>query len=122
MLRLSRWHAQLIGGAKLNANAAAPPFEPGGRANASARRALQDTVAITDANIFAAVAECEAEDPACQNDLPHSQRTGTCGFDCPVSQATYGRIADWDVGAVTSFNNWENGCTENHVSKCGGPS
>ena len=63
------------------------------------RRALQpaETTPITDANIRTAVAECEAEDAACQ--------TGPCAFDCPISQATYGRIADWDVAAVTSFNN-----------------
>ena len=95
---------QLIGAAKLNASVvAAPPVEPGDPASASARRALQDTVAITDANIFAAVAECEAEDPACTS--------GTCSFDCPVSQATYGRIADWDVSGVTTFNNAGAGCT-----------
>ena len=104
-------HAQLIGAAKLNASAAAPPFEPGGRANASARRALQDTVAIADANIFAAVAECEAEDPACTS--------GTCSFDCPVSQATYGRIADWDVSGVTTFNNAGAGCSSSYASYCG---
>ena len=73
-----------------------------------------DTTPITDANIYAAVAECEAEDPACQ--------TGPCAFDCPNSQATYGRIADWDVGAVTLFNNWENGCTQDDESWCGGAS
>jgi len=80
------------------------------------RRALQpaETTPITDANIHAAVAECEAEDTACQ--------TGPCAFDCPNSQATYGRIADWDVGAVTRFNNWENGCTEDFESRCGGAS
>jgi len=102
-------HAQLIGAAKLNASVAAPPVEAGGRASASARRALQDTVAITDANIFAAVAECEAEDPACTS--------GTCSFDCPVSQATYGRIADWDVSGVTTFNNLGAGCSV--WSRCG---
>ena len=120
--------AQLIGGATLNASVVtAPPItEPGGRASASARRALQDTVAITDANIFAAVAECEAEDPACQNDLRASgsnnwndQRTGTCSFDCPVSQATYGRIADWDVSGVTTFNNHGAGCSNNNAYYCG---
>ena len=79
------------------------------------RRALQPTTTpITNANIHAAVAECEAEDPACQ--------TGPCAFDCPISQALYGRIADWDVGAVTSFNNWGNGCTETYESWCGGGS
>ena len=87
-----------------------------------ARRALQDIVAITDANIFTAVAECEAEDPACQQDLEWRHRAGTCSFDCPASQATYGRIADWDVSGVTTFNNWGTGCTETYESRCGGAS
>ena len=52
--------------------------------------------AITDANIFTAVEECQAESST---------------FDCPASQATYGPIEDWDVGAVTSLNNHGNGCS-----------
>ena len=51
---------------------------------------------ITDATIWAAVEECQAE---------------SATFDCPASQATYGPIEDWDVGAVTSLNNHGNGCT-----------
>ena len=58
---------------------------------------------MTDASIFAAVAECRAESST---------------FDCPASQATYGPIEDWDVGAVTSLNTWGNGCTES-PSTCG---
>ena len=65
------------------------------------------TVLIRDRNIRSALAECEAE---------------SASFDCPISQATYGRIEDWDVSAVTSFNNWGNGCTETHEWKCGGAS
>ena len=60
--------------------------------------------AITDANIFAAVEECQAE---------------SATFDCPASQATYGPIEDWDVGAVTSLNTWGAGCTEDAQDKCG---
>ena len=59
---------------------------------------------ITDANIFTAVEECQAESAA---------------FNCPASQATYGPIEDWDVGAVTSLNNHGNGCTEVFISLCG---
>ena len=51
---------------------------------------------ITDANIASAVEECQAE---------------SATFDCPASQATYGPIEDWDVGAVTSLNNFGAGCT-----------
>ena len=40
-------------------------------------------------------------------------------FDCPASQATYGPIEDWDVGAVTSLNNHGNGCTESSEYQCG---
>ena len=60
--------------------------------------------AITDANIATAVEECQAESAA---------------FDCPASQATYGPIEDWDVGAVTRLNNWGAGCTESVEVKCG---
>ena len=59
---------------------------------------------ITDANIWTAVEECQAESAA---------------FDCPASQATYGPIEDWDVGAVTSLNTWGAGCTEDAEWKCG---
>ena len=52
--------------------------------------------AITDATIWTAVEECQAE---------------SATFDCPASQATYGPIEDWDVGAVTSLNTFGNGCT-----------
>ena len=62
---------------------------------------------MTDASIFAAVAECRAESST---------------FDCPASQATYGPIEDWDVSAVTSFNNWGSGCSEEYPeSYCGEP-
>ena len=60
--------------------------------------------AITNTNIWTAVEECQAE---------------SATFDCPASQATYGPIEDWDVGAVTSLNNWGNGCTEDSSYKCG---
>ena len=53
---------------------------------------------------WTAIEECEAESAA---------------FDCPASQATYGPIEDWDVGAVTSLNNWGAGCTEDAERKCG---
>ena len=53
--------------------------------------------AITDATIWTAVEECQAE---------------SATFDCPASQATYGPIEDWDVGAVTSLNNFGAGCTQ----------
>ena len=59
---------------------------------------------ITDANIASAVEECQAE---------------SATFDCPASQATYGPIEDWDVGAVTSLNTWGSGCTEDAEWKCG---
>ena len=62
---------------------------------------------ITDANIWTAVAEC---------------RDASAIFDCPASQATYGPIEDWDVGAVTSLNTWGAGCTQtnpNYVEQCG---
>ena len=72
------------------------------RLNLAASRAGQ--TAITDANIATAVEECQAESAA---------------FDCPASQATYGPIEDWDVGAVTSLNNFGNGCTESAGYKCG---
>ena len=65
-------------------------------------RAGQTT--ITDATIWAAVEECHAESTT---------------FDCPASQATYGPIEDWDVGAVTSLNNWGAGCTESAGFNCG---
>ena len=67
-----------------------------------APRAGQTT--IIDATIWTAVEECQAE---------------SATFDCPASQATYGPIEDWDVGAVTSLNNWGAGCTENADWKCG---
>ena len=63
--------------------------------------------AITDATIWTAVEECQAE---------------SATFDCPASQATYGPIEDWDVGAVTSLNTWGAGCTETRTgfeSYCG---
>ena len=60
--------------------------------------------AITDATIWTAVEECQAE---------------SATFDCPASQATYGPIEDWDVGAVTSLNTWGAGCTESAEDKCG---
>ena len=63
--------------------------------------------AITDATIWTAVEECQAE---------------SATFDCPASQATYGPIEDWDVGAVTSLNTWGSDCTEtssNHAYRCG---
>ena len=59
---------------------------------------------LTDATIWAAVEECQAE---------------SATFDCPASQATYGPIEDWDVGAVTSLNTWGAGCTEDAEWKCG---
>ena len=59
---------------------------------------------ITDANIFTAVEECQAE---------------SATFDCPASQATYGPIEDWDVGAVTSLNTHGNGCTMSAEGHCG---
>ena len=65
-------------------------------AYALVRRARSGQTAITDATIWTAVEECQAE---------------SATFDCPASQATYGPIEDWDVGAVTSLNNWGNGCT-----------
>ena len=65
---------------------------------------LAGQTAITDANIWTAVEECQAE---------------SATFDCPASQATYGPIEDWDVGAVTSLNNWGNGCTESYEYQCG---
>ena len=80
---------------------------------AAARRALGNALvsharagqtAITDANIATAVEECQAE---------------SATFDCPASQATYGPIEDWDVGAVTSLNTWGAGCTESDEWKCG---
>ena len=57
--------------------------------------------AITDATIWAAVEECQAE---------------SATFDCPASQATYGPIEDWDVGAVTSLNNCGAGCARSCTS------
>ena len=72
-------------------------------ANALVPRAGQ--TAITDDNIATAVEECQAE---------------SATFDCPASQATYGPIEDWDVGAVTSLNNFGNGCMESSaVDKAG---
>ena len=68
------------------------------------RRARAGQTAITDATIWTAVEECQAE---------------SATFDCPASQATYGPIEDWDVGAVTSLNTWGNGCTESAEYKCG---
>ena len=60
---------------------------------------------LTDATIWAAVEECQAE---------------SATFDCPASQATYGPIEDWDVGAVTSLNNHGAGCTvSNAEAYCG---
>ena len=73
-------------------------------ANALVPHARAGQTAITDATIWAAVKECQAE---------------SATFDCPASQATYGPIEDWDVGAVTSLNNFGNGCTESPESKCG---
>ena len=64
----------------------------------------RQTVAITDANIATAVEECQAE---------------SATFDCPASQATYGPIEDWDVGAVTSLNTWGNGCMIESEGMCG---
>ena len=61
-------------------------------------------IPITDATIWTAVEECQAE---------------SATFDCPASQATYGPIEDWDVGAVTSLNTWGAGCTEDAEWKCG---
>ena len=49
----------------------------------------------------------------------HSYYRWTSTFDCPASQATYGPIEDWDVGAVTSLNNWGSGCTETYEDWCG---
>ena len=63
--------------------------------------------AITNTNIWTAVEECQAE---------------SATFDCPASQATYGPIEDWDVGAVTSLNTFGNGCTETnsyYAFRCG---
>ncbi len=60
-------------------------------------RAVAGPDPLTDATIWTAVEECQAE---------------SATFDCPASQATYGPIEDWDVGAVTSLNNFGNGCTE----------
>ena len=60
--------------------------------------------AVTDATIWTAVEECQAE---------------SATFDCPASQATYGPIEDWDVGAVTSLNTWGAGCTEAYEIRCG---
>ena len=60
--------------------------------------------AITNTNIWTAVEECQAE---------------SATFDCPASQATYGPIEDWDVGAVTSLNNHGNGCTRGESQFCG---
>ena len=65
---------------------------------------LAGQTAITDANIWTAVEECQAE---------------SATFDCPASQATYGPIEDWDVGAVTSLNTWGSGCTESAEHNCG---
>ena len=59
---------------------------------------------ITDTNIFTAVEECQAE---------------SVTFDCPASQATYGPIEDWDVGAVTSLNNHGSGCSDARETRCG---
>ena len=73
-------------------------------ANALVAHARAGQTAINDATIWTAVEECQAESDA---------------FDCPASQATYGPIEDWDVGAVTSLNNWGNGCTEQYESRCG---
>ena len=73
-------------------------------ANALVPRACAGQTAITDATIWTAVEECQAE---------------SATFDCPASQATYGPIEDWDVGAVTSLNNFGNGCTETHSYMCG---
>ncbi len=70
-------------------------------------RARAGQTAITDATIWTAVEECQAESTT---------------FDCPASQATYGPIEDWDVGAVTSLNTWGNGCTETsstYAFRCG---
>ena len=72
------------------------------RLNRGASRAGQ--TAITDANIWTAVEECQAE---------------SATFDCPASQATYGPIEDWDVGAVTRLNNWGSGCTDSNLNHCG---
>ena len=67
-------------------------------------RARAGQTAITDANIATAVEECQAE---------------SATFNCPASQATYGPIEDWDVGAVTSLNNHGSGCTEQYENRCG---
>ena len=74
------------------------------RAFAEPRWCCAGQTAITDATIWAAVEECQAE---------------SATFDCPASQATYGPIEDWDVGAVTSLNNHGVGCTEDAEYKCG---
>ncbi len=71
---------------------------------AEPRRCCAGQTAITDATIWTAVEECQAESTT---------------FDCPASQATYGPIEDWDVGAVTSLNTWGSGCTEDAEWKCG---
>ena len=72
--------------------------------NALVARARAGQTAITDATIWTAVEECQAE---------------SATFDCPASQATYGPIEDWDVGAVTSLNNWGEGCTSGYAYCCG---
>ena len=46
-------------------------------------------------------------------------RDESATFDCPASQATYGSIEDWDVGAVTSLNNFGDGCTYGYEHRCG---
>ena len=76
--------------------------------------------AITDATIWTAVAECRDESGSYVDYVDSSTPWGwTSTFDCPASQATYGPIEDWDVGAVTSLNTWGAGCTENADYNCG---
>ena len=90
---------------------------------AGATRPRAGQTAITDATIWNAVTECRDESgsyflPEGSHDDPYYYRWSST-FDCPASQATYGPIEDWDVGAVTSLNNWGAGCTENADWKCG---
>ena len=77
-------------------------------------RARAGQTAITDANIFAAVQECKQESGS-EDQWGRWDST----FDCPASQATYGPIEDWDVGAVTSLNKHGSGCTESSAVRCG---
>ena len=80
------------------------PLRGGSSPTAQPRWCRAGQTAITNTNIWTAVEECQAE---------------SATFDCPASQATYGPIEDWDVGAVTSLNTWGAGCTEQYESRCG---